>query len=196
MIRENQETCLAHMNNCSNPTILIFDSGVGGLSVFLEIRKQLPNANYIYLFDNKAFPYGELESNVLITRVNELVNTVTTEHKVDIVVIACNTASTIVLPSLRASLSIPIVGVVPAIKPASSVANKAVGLIATPATIKREYTHTLIRSFSENTPVKLLGSTKLVNLAENKLRGEDVPIEQLKEILLPLIGKIDVAVLT
>ncbi len=182
-------------NNINAPTILIFDSGVGGISVYSEIKARMPDANYIYLFDNKAYPYGELAKDKLVFRVNALIPDIVKKHSVDIVVVACNTASTVVLPSLRSTLNIPVVGVVPAIKPASTLAVKALGLIATPATIKREYTHDLIKNFSHNIPVKLLGSTKLVDMAEDKLRGEPVDLEVLADILNGLKGKIDVAVL-
>ena len=175
--------------------ILIFDSGVGGLSVYQEIETRLPQLDYYYLFDNAAYPYGELEHHTLIERVNQLVKLVVDMHQIDLVVIACNTASTIVLPSLRALLSIPVVGVVPAIKPASNLANKAIGLIATPATIKRAYTHDLIRDFSQSKPVEMLGLTRLVDIAEEKIRGQSVNIEEMAELLLPLKNKIDVAVL-
>ena len=176
-------------------TVLIFDSGVGGLSVYQEIRDLLPQLNYIYIFDNEAYPYGELSQDVLIRRVHNGITRFVAQHPVDIVVIACNTASTIVLPSLRAQLTVPVVGVVPAIKPASSLANKAVGLIATPATVTREYTRDLIRNFSNNKTVELLGSTRLVDMAEEKLRGESIDLDELKQILLPIANKIDVAVL-
>ena len=175
--------------------ILIFDSGVGGLSVYKEISQLLPNHNYIYVFDNEAYPYGELDQQVLIQRVQSIVASFVVSHAIDIVVIACNTASTIVLPTLRANNLIPIVGVVPAIKPASLLANKAVGLIATPATITREYTHELINNFSSNKRVELLGSTRLVDMAEDKLRGEAIDLEELQLILQPMINTIDVAVL-
>ncbi|MDF4798440.1 aspartate/glutamate racemase family protein, partial [Vibrio parahaemolyticus] len=107
------------MRASSKKKVLVFDSGVGGLSVFQEIHQLLPHLDYFYLFDNEAYPYGELDQNVLISRVNQLVSALVAEHHIDIVVIACNTASTIVLPSLRDNLSVPVVGVVPAIKPAS-----------------------------------------------------------------------------
>ncbi|KOO11116.1 glutamate racemase, partial [Vibrio xuii] len=113
--------------------VLIFDSGVGGLSVYKEIAERLPQLNYTYIFDNEAYPYGELEHDTLIQRVETLITQLVAENNIDLVVIACNTASTIVLPTLRENLTIPVVGVVPAIKPASNLANKAVGLIATPA---------------------------------------------------------------
>lgn len=179
----------------NNPTVLIFDSGVGGLSVYKEIKALLPELSYIYLFDREGFPYGELPKEVLIRRTNQLIDQVMTQHQVDCVVIACNTASTIVLPSLREKLTIPVVGVVPAIKPASDLATKAVGLIATPATVQRDYTYQLIKEFSADKEVKLLGSTLLVEMAEAKLRGETVCLQQLREILHPIYGSIDVAVL-
>ncbi|MCC4819412.1 glutamate racemase [Vibrio lentus] len=175
--------------------ILVFDSGVGGLSVYKEISQLLPNHNYTYVFDNEAYPYGELDQQVLVRRVQTIVASFVATHAIDIVVIACNTASTIVLPTLRANNQIPIVGVVPAIKPASLLANKAVGLIATPATITREYTHELIKNFSSNKRVELLGSTRLVDMAEDKLRGEAINIEELQQILQPMINMVDVAVL-
>ncbi|WP_394146382.1 glutamate racemase [Vibrio atypicus] len=175
--------------------ILIFDSGVGGLSVYQEIVAKLPQLDYTYIFDNEAYPYGELAHDTLVTRVESLVKQMVKEQSIDLVVIACNTASTIVLPTLRSHLSIPVVGVVPAIKPASNMANKAVGLIATPATITREYTHDLIRSFAQSKPVEMLGSTRLVDIAEEKLRGNPVDLLELERILKPMQGSVDVAVL-
>ncbi|MDA0150271.1 glutamate racemase [Vibrio sp. LaRot3] len=175
--------------------VLIFDSGVGGLSVYQEIEARLPQLDYLYIFDNAAYPYGELDHDTLLERVNRLVLTMVAKHNIDLVVIACNTASTIVLPSLRSKLSIPVVGVVPAIKPASNLANKAVGLIATPATIKREYTHELIRDFSQSKPVEMLGSTRLVDMAEEKLRGKAIDSNELAQLLKPIQDKVDVAVL-
>ncbi|MDF2155971.1 glutamate racemase [Vibrio sp. CAU 1672] len=183
------------MRTASNKKVLVFDSGVGGLSVFKEIHRLLPQLDYLYLFDNQAYPYGELDQEVLISRVNQLVSALVEEYQADIVVIACNTASTIVLPSLRENLSIPVVGVVPAIKPASLLASRGVGLIATPATVTREYTHELIRDFAQGKPVELLGSTRLVDMAEEKLRGVVPSIIEIERILLPLRDKVDVAVL-
>ncbi len=183
------------MSGTDKKKVLVFDSGVGGLSVFKEMYRLLPQLDYLYLFDNQAYPYGELEQNVLISRVNQLVSAMVEQFQADIVVIACNTASTIVLPSLRENLSIPVVGVVPAIKPASLLACKGVGLIATPATVTRQYTHELIRDYSQGKPVELLGSTRLVDIAEEKLRGKEVSIAELASILEPLRHKIDVAVL-
>lgn len=183
------------MTNTTPSKVLIFDSGVGGLSVYQEIHKRCPQLEYFYLFDNEAYPYGELDQETLVQRVVILVSRLVEQYSIDLVVIACNTASTIVLPSLRSLLSVPVVGVVPAIKPASFLANKAVGLIATPATITRQYTQDLINSFASNTGVELLGSTRLVDIAEEKLRGQPVDINELTRLLSPISDKIDVAVL-
>ncbi|EIY8043486.1 glutamate racemase [Vibrio vulnificus] len=183
------------MKSSNQPNVLVFDSGVGGLSVFQEINKLLPHLNYYYLFDNQAYPYGELSPQTLLNRVEVLVEKMSRHFDIDLVVIACNTASTIVLPTLRNLLSIPVVGVVPAIKPASSLASKAVGLIATPATVTRQYTHDLIRDFAKEKEVELLGSTRLVDIAEEKLRGKPVDLAELRSILRPMVNKVDVAVL-
>lgn len=183
------------LSNTQQPSVLFFDSGVGGLSVYQQTKALLPDFNYIYLFDNQGYPYGELEPDVLIRRCEKLIQHIVDRHTIDLVVVACNTASTIVLPALRRTLSIPVVGVVPAIKPAAAIARKGIGLIATPGTVQREYTHQLIEQFSAGIPVELIGSTEMVNMAENKLRGEEVDLNKLKQILKPLINNVDVAVL-
>ncbi|MDC0612465.1 glutamate racemase [Vibrio sp.] len=183
------------MSDSLTSNILFFDSGVGGLSVYQEVKQTLPDHNYFYLYDNEAYPYGELREDVLIDRVLNLVSKIVIQEQIDLVVIACNTASTIALPSLRQILSIPVVGVVPAIKPACRLSNQSVALIATPATVKRDYINTLINEFSNNVPVVMLGSTTLVHMAEKKLQGESVDLELLEQELAPLINKVDVAVL-
>lgn len=176
--------------------IVIFDSGVGGLSVYKEIYDLLPQVQYIYAFDNAAFPYGELPDNVLIERTNHIVSILVEQYQADLVVIACNTASTIVLPTLRQNLNIPIVGVVPAIKPAAKLSQtKVIGLLATPATVKREYTQQLINQFASDCEVKMIGSTRLVEMAEQKLRGEAISLNELSEILAPWQQQVDSIIL-
>lgn len=157
--------------------VLFFDSGVGGLSVFDAVRQQLPGLHYLYLFDNAGFPYGELPVETLIERCRALVCSMVSQQKVDLVVIACNTASTLVLPVLRPLLNIPVVGVVPAIKPAAKLTrNGCIGLLATPATVCRPYTDKLIQEFAPHCEVLRCGSTELVIQAERKLAG--LPVEQ------------------
>ncbi|WP_413113103.1 glutamate racemase [Thaumasiovibrio sp. DFM-14] len=169
--------------------IVIFDSGVGGLSIFHEVYKRLPEAEYIYVFDNEAYPYGELDDAILISRTTTIVSTLVEQYSANIVVIACNTASTIVLPVLRSMLTIPVVGVVPAIKPAAQQSVKRkVGLLATPATIGRPYIDALIKDYAMDCDVIRYGSTTLVQMAEDKLRGRAIDKAVLKDILAPFAG--------
>ncbi|MDP5255756.1 MULTISPECIES: glutamate racemase [unclassified Vibrio] len=177
------------------PSLLVFDSGMGGLSILAAVKARCPYLDFHYLFDNAGYPYGELPAEVLIERVDSLIAQYVNAHQIDLVIIACNTASTIVLPRLRANLTIPVIGVVPAIKPAGQRAKKAIGLIATPATVKRAYTKDLIQRFANQVPVYSLGSTELVMMAEKKLRGVKVDLESLAVILAPIYPRIDVAVL-
>lgn len=166
--------------------VLIFDSGVGGLSVYDEIRHVLPSLDYIYLFDNARFPYGELAAHDLVHRCCGLISRVVAKHAVDLVVIACNTASTQVLPSLRTMISVPVVGVVPAIKPAAlRTKNGCIGLLATPATISRPYTDKLILEFAAHHRILRCGSTELVIQAERKLAGERIDQACINDILMP-----------
>lgn len=176
--------------------IVIFDSGVGGLSVYKEVHQVLPDCQYIYCFDNAAFPYGELDSQVLIERCSTIVSHFVKQFNADLVIIACNTASTIVLSRLREQLSIPVVGVVPAIKPAARLSEKKViGLLATPATVERDYTKELIAQYAQDCEVLMLGSTRLVEMGEKKVRGETIDLVELDAILQPWIGHIDCVVL-
>lgn len=182
-----QEATTSDAQLTANPTVLVFDSGVGGLSVYREIREKLPDAHYIYVFDNEAFPYGEKSQEFIIDRVVRIVSAVAEKHDLATIVIACNTASTVSLPALRAKFTdIPIVGVVPAIKPAAKLTcNGVVGLLATRATVKRPYTHELIERFATDCKVHSLGSAELVELAERKLHGEAVSLDVLRKILTP-----------
>jgi len=166
--------------------VLVFDSGVGGLSVYDEIRQLLPDLHYIYAFDNVAFPYGEKSEEFIVERVVEIVTAVTRTYPLALVVIACNSASTVTLPALRERFDFPVVGVVPAIKPAARLTrNGIVGLLATRGTVKRPYTHELVKRFARECKTEMLGSAELVELAEAKLQGKDVPLEEIKRILQP-----------
>lgn len=171
------------------PTVLVFDSGIGGLSIYNEIYNKIPYLRYIYAFDNEMFPYGDKSSEFLIKRVSHIIDTIIESYSIDLAVIACNTASTICLPSLRSKFSFPIVGVVPAIKPASIITkNKCIGLLATKATIQRAYTSNLIKEFAPDCNVKLLGLSELAYIAENKLQGIDVNMQQLEMLMQPWLN--------
>jgi glutamate racemase len=169
--------------------LLIFDSGVGGLSIFQEVIKQSNNVNCYYLSDNAYFPYGELQEVKLIQRLTSLLDLFVKKHPVDMIIIACNSASTVALQSLREHFSIPVVGVVPAIKPASlATLNGVIGLIATPATIERDYTKQLINQFAQDKKVLNIGSTLLVKLAEQKLQGKLIDEACLERVFKPWLN--------
>ncbi|QSX41037.1 glutamate racemase [Shewanella cyperi] len=178
-------------------SILVFDSGIGGLSVLQEIRARLPEHEYCYLFDNARLPYGELSEQELISGCVCLIEDMVARCNAAVVVIACNTASTLVLPALRSRLSIPVVGVVPAIKPAAAMSHSGhIGLLATPGTVRRAYTHELIASHAKDSQVHLFGSSELVMMAEAKMAGQPVDLSTLSKILAPVKEtEIDVLVL-
>jgi glutamate racemase len=158
------------------PTILVFDSGLGGLTVFREIAKARPDARLVYAADDAGFPYGNIAEPDLIARVLTVIGALIERHAPDLAVIACNTASTLVLPHLRAKFAVPFVGTVPAIKPACAAsASKLISVLGTEATVKREYTRKLIADFASACTVTLVGSARLATLAEAELRGEPVP---------------------
>ncbi|HVX77709.1 MAG TPA: glutamate racemase [Bradyrhizobium sp.] len=159
----------------ASPTILVFDSGLGGLTVLREVVKARPDAHYVYVADDAFFPYGQHSEDEIIARVVPLMGELIAAHAPDLAVIACNTASTLVMPHLRAAYSVPFVGTVPAIKPACAASKtKLVSVLGTKGTVKREYTHALIRDFAQGCEVTLVGSAHLAALAEAALNGSVV----------------------
>jgi glutamate racemase len=154
------------------PTILVFDSGLGGLTVFREVVKARPDARYVYVADDAFFPYSSHGEAELVDRVVALMGDLIEQERPDLIVIACNTASTLVLPHLRARFSVPFVGTVPAIKPACAASvSKRVSVLGTEATVSREYTRALIRDFANGSDVTLVGSARLAGYAEAELNG-------------------------
>ena len=159
----------------STPSILVFDSGLGGLTVLREITAARPHAAYTYVADDTFFPYGHHTEEEIIARVVPLIGELIATHNPDLVVIACNTASTLVMDHLREAYSLPFVGTVPAIKPAcASSKTKRVSVLGTRGTVKREYTKKLIADFAHECEVTLVGAGNLATLAEAALRGEAV----------------------
>ncbi len=151
----------------------VFDSGVGGLSILSSITRALPWVRLSYCCDNLNFPYGTKSDEDVIRLSVDITSRYFAEAKFDVLVIACNTASTIALASVRAALPIPVVGVVPAVKPAAAASHtKVIGVLATPGTIRRPYLADLIREFAADCEVVTCGSSALVQLAERKLRGD------------------------
>ncbi|MEJ8574275.1 glutamate racemase [Microbaculum marinum] len=157
------------------PRIVVFDSGLGGLSVLTEVRKARPDADIAYVADTAGFPYGGRQDGEVVRRVLAVFERIVAVRPPDVAVIACNTASTLVLPYLRASHDFPFVGTVPAIKPAAEQTRSGlISVLATPGTVKRDYTRALIESYASNARVTLIGATGLAALAEAAMRGEAV----------------------
>ncbi len=156
--------------------VLIFDSGLGGLTVLAGIARERPDAELIYAADDAYFPYGALGEAALVARVGSVMASLIERHAPDVAVIACNTASTLVLPPLRAAFPrLPFVGTVPAIKPAAEASlTRLVSVLATPGTVARDYTRALVRDFAGDCEVTLVGSALLAGLAERFLRGEAI----------------------
>ena len=153
----------------------MFDSGLGGLTVFREIVAARPDARFVYVADDAGFPYGNQPEGALIARIIDVVGEAIAAHAPDLVVVACNTASTLALSELRARFAVPFVGTVPAIKPACAQSvSKRVAVLGTQATVGREYTRTLIREFAGGCDVALIGSSRLAGFAEAELAGEPV----------------------
>ena len=160
------------MPDLQPPTILVFDSGLGGLTVFREAKAARPDARYVYVADDAGFPYGGIPEEALITRVVHVIGKAIADHAPDLIVIACNTASTLTLKELRARYKVPFVGTVPAIKPACAQSkSKLIAVLGTQATVSREYTRALIREFASGCEVALVGSPRLAAFAEAELAG-------------------------
>lgn len=177
---------------------LVFDSGVGGLSVVRELRRLMPDIYLNYVADDGFRPYGNKTEAALKARLPGLIQTLVFATQPDVVVIACNTASTTALAEIRAVVKLPVIGVVPAIKPAAlSSSRKAIAVLGTPGTVRRKYVGKLIRDFASDCQIVLHGSTGLVDMAERKLAGLPVDLEALRAEIFPLFAdvRIDTVVL-
>lgn len=171
-----------------NGQVLVFDSGVGGLSIVRHLRSALPGARLSYLADTEFFPYGMLSEKQLVERILGLLQRAEAELQPDLIVLACNSASTIALPRLRQQITIPIVGVVPAIKPAAQLSDsKVIGLLATPGTVNRHYTDDLIAQFAPQCEVLRLGTSELVAMVEQQLWGNIQAEQAFQSVLAPLL---------
>ncbi|MEN6543764.1 glutamate racemase [Parvibaculum sp.] len=172
--------------------VLVFDSGIGGLSVLAAIRKLMPTQRLVYVADDAAFPYGNWKEDELSAHIVRLMGELIATHDPAAVVIACNTASTLVLPPLRERFSIPFVGTVPAVKPAAEQTKTGViAVLATPATIARDYTRKLIESFAQSAKVQLVAAPRLASIAEDLLRGQAIDREVIREEIAPCFVEID-----
>jgi glutamate racemase len=155
--------------------ILLFDSGVGGLSVLSELRGLLPQAPVLYAADNGGLPYGTKSEAEVAARVCGLLGRMSERFRPRLICIACNTASTIALAMVRDVLNVPIVGTVPAIKPAAEQTRSGtIGLLGTAATIRQPYVDRLAAEFAADKRLLRFAAGELVGAAEAKLRGETV----------------------
>ena len=180
--------------------VLVFDSGLGGLTVLREIARARADVDLFFVADDAAFPYGRLEDQPLIDRVVAVMDRFIAELRPSLVVIACNTASTLALPVLRARFPIPFVGTVPAIKPACAQSKtKRISVLATPGTVRRDYTRDLIEKFAGECRVTLVGGEMLASFAEAALRGEAIDEAEIRRELAPCFvddaGRTDTVVL-
>lgn len=167
--------------------ILFFDSGVGGLTVLREARVIMPGRRFVYIADDAGFPYGDWKEDALKSRIVDLFGKLLAEHRPEIVVIACNTASTIVLPELRAAYpETPFVGTVPAIKPAAERTRSGlVSVLGTPGTVQRQYTRDLIANWATKCHVRLVGSARLAGLSETYMREGFVDEAAVRDEIAP-----------
>jgi glutamate racemase len=167
--------------------VLVFDSGIGGLTVLREARVLMPERGFIYVADDAAFPYGSWEEGALQERILSLFEKLLADHQPEICVIACNTAFTLAGAALREKFAdMTFVGTVPAIKPAAERTRSGlVSVLATPGTVKRAYTRDLIQSFASQCHVRLVGSENLARMAESYIRGEAISDEAVLAEIAP-----------
>lgn len=182
--------------------ILIFDSGIGGLTVLREARVLMPERGFIYVADDAGFPYGDWEEQPLTQRIVSLMGQLIETYRPEAVVVACNTAFTLAGSALRAAYpDMRFVGTVPAIKPAAERTRSGlVSVLATPGTVRRAYTRDLIQSFASRCHVRLVGSENLARMAEAYIRGDTIADEAVAEEIAPCFvekegAKTDIVVL-
>lgn len=172
------------------PHLLVFDSGLGGLSVLGALRNTIPEADITYLADDTGFPYGAMNDGELTTRICDVLAGPVTECGADAIVVACNTASTIALPALRKTFRQPVIGTVPAIKPAATLSlTGLISVLGTKATVKRDYTRALIAEYGHGYTFTLAGSSRLAAFAEAEMMGDPVPDEDLLAEIMPCFIK-------
>jgi glutamate racemase len=181
--------------------LLFFDSGVGGLSVLEPTLRLLPNAPVVYVADNAGYPYGSRSEAEIASRVPALLGRLVERFRPRLAVIACNTASTIALDHVRSALDLPVVGTVPAIKPAAEASkSRVIGVLGTEATVRQRYVDNLVAEFAADCTIVRHGAPELVELAEAKLAGQPVAVEQVRAATQPMFDapggeRIDVGVL-
>ncbi|MEG3176991.1 glutamate racemase [Sphingomonas sp. RB3P16] len=170
--------------------VLFFDSGVGGLSVLGAARALLPQMPVVYVADSAGFPYGTKSEAEIAGRVPALLGRLAERYQPRLIVIACNTASTIALAAVRSALDLPVVGTVPAIRPAAlHSVTRVIGVLGTDATVRQPYVDDLAARFAGDCRVLRHGSAELVALAEAKLHGQPIDPARYAAILDGLFGQ-------
>ena len=170
-----------------NAPLLFFDSGVGGLSVLRPTLELLPTAPIVYAADSAGYPYGKRTETEIASRIPALLGRLVERFRPRLAVIACNTASTIALEHVRTALDLPVVGTVPAIKPAAEMSKtRAIGVLGTEATVRQPYVDDLAAKFASDCTIIRHGSPDLVEIAEAKLAGESVSVESVKAAARPM----------
>lgn len=181
--------------------LLFFDSGIGGLSVLREVMAALPSAPIVYAADYAGLPYGTKSEAEIAARVPALLGRLVERYRPRLVTIACNTACTIALTHVRAALDVPVVGTVPAIKPAAEATRSGViGLLGTAATIRQTYVDRLQAEYAGGMTLLRHAAPELVLAAEAKMRGETVDADIYVKAMSGLTAKpegdrVDVTVL-
>ncbi|MBY7649465.1 MAG: glutamate racemase [Candidatus Liberibacter europaeus] len=178
----------------NNKSILIFDSGIGGLIVLQKVRFLIPEYRLIYVADDAGFPYGSWEDVALKNRVMSIFADILDKYNPELSIVACNTAFTLVKDELRSTFPSTIfIGAVPAIKQAAAYTSTGIiSILSTPATLRREYTSNLIKSYASQCYINLVISTKLASIAEEYVRGKDIQEDEVKnEIDACFITKYD-----
>jgi glutamate racemase len=158
--------------------------------VLRPIRALLPRAPIVYAADSAGYPYGTRRAAEIEARVPAVLGRLAERFNPELIVIACNTASTIALDAARFALDLPVVGTVPAIKPAAALSlTRAIGVLGTEATVRQPYLDRLVAEFAADCTVVRHGSAELVDLAEAKLRGEATDPQAYRRILDALLGQ-------
>lgn len=167
--------------------VLVFDSGIGGLSVLREARVLMPERNFVYVADDAGFPYGDWQEEPLRARILGLFARLLDSYAPAAVIVACNTAFTLAGADLRAAFPhTRFIGTVPAIKPAAErTRSRLVSVLATPGTLRRAYTRALISTWADGVDVQLVGSDQLARMAEAHVRGEPIADQAVLDEIAP-----------
>jgi glutamate racemase len=180
------------MSRHGTPRLIVFDSGLGGLTVLRALREAVPEARVTYIADDAFFPYGALADETLIARVLDVIGGAIAGLAPDAVVIACNTASTVVMTHLRAAHALPFIGTVPAVKPAALLSRSCmISVLGTPATVKRDYTRGLIAAHGEGCAYTLVGAARLAAIAETVMSGGEAADAEIAAEIAPCFTEQD-----